>query len=754
MSGLEQQTAHTQSAVSYGPAYLQGLNAPQREAVENLDGPLLMLAGAGTGKTRALTARLAHLLMTGHATPGQILAVTFTNKAAREMRERVARLIGRPTEGWWLGTFHSLAARILRAHAEQVGLKSTFTILDSDDQIRLVKQVLAAMDVDQKRWPARLVHSVIDRWKDKGLAPDALKPADAGDVLGGRMLEAYTTYQNRLKTLNCCDFGDLLLHNLAIFTKNPEILSLYHQRFSHLLVDEYQDTNVAQYLWLRLLAQASHNLCCVGDDDQSIYGWRGAEVGNILRFETDFPGAKIIRLEQNYRSTGNILAAASGLIAHNRGRLGKTLFTEAEGGDPIIVEMVWDGEEEARQIGDRIEDLRRAKVPHSEMAILVRAGFQMREIEDRLITLGLPYRVIGGPRFYERAEIRDAVAYLRIIAQPADDLAFERIINTPRRGIGKATLQSIHLLARSNQTPLTQAAEVLVETDELTTRARNALSALLKDLTRWRKTAIEAPHPDLAQIVLDESGYTAMLQADKSPEAAGRLENLKELVAGMEEFESLDGFLEHVALVTEAETAEPGDTVFLMTLHAAKGLEFEHVFLPGWEEGVFPNQRALDESGVAGLEEERRLAYVGLTRARKRAYVFSAANRRVHGQWVNALPSRFVDELPGETVDTINRLSDEAGMAPVSGFEAARAQFLSREPAFAARAMVIDGTARRVQPRARPSSAFSVEDRIFHQKFGYGTVRSVDNDKLTIDFDHSGEKRVMDSFVVAAKDAG
>jgi len=730
--------------------YFAGLNEAQREAVEALDGPVLVLAGAGTGKTRVLTTRLAHLLVTGKAFPGQLLSVTFTNKAAREMRNRVGDLLGAPMESWWLGTFHSLAARILRRHADLVGLKSNFTILDTDDQIRLIKQLLEAEQIDAKRWPARLILGVIERWKDRGLTPDKLKSEDAGDVAGGRMVEMYKAYQQRLLALNACDFGDLLLHNLTVFLGHDDVLARYHRQFRYIMVDEYQDTNVAQYLWLRLLAQGHRNLCCVGDDDQSIYGWRGAEVGNILRFESDFPGAKVIRLERNYRSTSHILGAASGLIANNRGRLGKTLYTNIDGGDEVTVRSIWDGEEEARWIGETIEDLQRKKVDLNEIAVLIRASFQMREFEERFITLGLPYRVVGGPRFYERMEIRDAMAYLRVIAQPDDDLAFERIVNTPKRGIGTATLKALHQLARAASIPLIGAVLRIIETDEIKPRARSALNALMLDFERWRDMASRVPHTELAQTVLDESGYTGMWQQDKSPEAPGRLENLKELVAGMEEFESLAGFLEHVSLVMETTDNSVGSQVSLMTLHAAKGLEFGHVFLPGWEEGVFPNQRAMDETGLAGLEEERRLAYVGLTRAKERAYVSTAANRRIHGQWTSTLPSRFVEELPEQHTN----LDSEPGLG--RGFESPTVLWRApRQTGFMRRENVtLEGVAYEATPRERPTKAFGHGDRVFHQKFGYGTVQVADNDKLTIVFDHAGEKKVMDSFVVPADQAG
>ncbi|NBC32731.1 MAG: UvrD-helicase domain-containing protein [Alphaproteobacteria bacterium] len=758
-------------ATTVDAPYLEGLNAPQREAVEALDGPVLVLAGAGTGKTRVLTTRLAHLLRTRRAWPSQVLAVTFTNKAAREMRERVAGLLGEPVEGWWLGTFHALAARMLRRHAERVGLTPNFTILDTDDQQRLIKQVMEGANLDARRWPARQLLGVIERWKDRGLPPGKLNAEDAGDIAGGRLLEIYRSYQERLRTLNACDFGDLLLHSLTLLQSDAEVLEGWHRKFRYILVDEYQDTNVAQYLWLRLLAQRSRNLCCVGDDDQSIYSWRGAEVGNILRFESDFPDAKVIRLEQNYRSTTHILSAASGLIANNRGRLGKTLFTAAEGGQPIAVRHVWDSEEEARWIGEEVEALQRAGEKLAQMAVLVRAGFQMRGFEERFLAIGLPYQVIGGPRFYERQEIRDALAYLRVIASPADDLAFERIVNVPKRGLGSASLQAVHRMARAAGVPLTEAAARIVETDELKPRARNALRALMHDFARWRDQAADIRHPDLARVVLDESGYTAMWQADKSPEATGRLDNLKEFVTGMEEFETLEGFLEHVSLVTSADGNKDGDRLTLMTLHAAKGLEFDHVFLPGWEEGLFPHQRAMDESGVAGLEEERRLAYVGLTRARRRAWICTAANRRVHGLWQSSLPSRFLGELPEAHVD----LSDETGPSGRRdpGFAGPWGAGAGRPPGGAAGGRgeaggfalpmprggfhrksepVIEGVAYTTE-RPAPAQVFAVGDRVFHQKFGPGTVRAAEGDKLTIAFDKAGEKKVISSFLTRESDA-
>ncbi len=736
------------------PPYVAGLNPVQREAVEATEGPVLVLAGAGTGKTRVLTTRLAYILDRRLAYPSQILAVTFTNKAAREMRERVGAIIGAAVEGMWLGTFHSIAARMLRRHAEAVGLKPNFTILDTDDQLRLLKQILQAEGMDEKRWPPRALAAVIDRWKDKGLTPDKVPAAEAARAFDGKGVGLYRTYQGRLATLNACDFGDLLLHVTTLFQAHADVLAEWQRKFRYILVDEYQDTNVSQYLWLRLLAQGSRNIACVGDDDQSIYGWRGAEVGNILRFEKDFEGARIIRLEQNYRSTPHILGAASGLIANNTGRLGKTLWTEVNEGEKITLRGLWDGDEEARVVGEEVEARQRAGDRLASMAILVRAGFQTRLFEDRFLTLGVPYRVYGGLRFYERQEIRDAMAYFRVVCQPDDGLAFERILNTPKRGLGDSTLQVLHGHARTEGIPLLRSAERLIETDELKPKPRSSLRKVVEDFARWRALLDGLPHVELAEMILDESGYTAMWQADRSAEAPGRLENLKELVRALEPFESLAAFLEHVALVMDNDQDGDGDAVALMTLHAAKGLEFDTVFLPGWEEGVFPHQRAMEEKGTEGLEEERRLAYVGITRARKRCNISFAANRRIYNQWQSSIPSRFVDELPADHVERLgapglggsNRFNDgwsQGGFvydAPWLKAERARTSF--RSPAGSKQ---IDGTAKRLDEEA--AGKFGVGDRVFHQKFGPGTVRTVEHDRLEIDFDKAGSKKVLASFV-------
>ena len=724
------------------PAYLTGLNPPQRQAVEALDGPVLVLAGAGTGKTRVLTARLAHLLHTGKAWPSQILAVTFTNKAAQEMKHRVSTLLGdQPVEGWWLGTFHAIAARMLRRHADLVGLTSNFTIIDADDQIRLLKQLMESENIDTKKWAPRAMMSMIERWKDKGLRPADLSAAEGGEMAGGKLVSLYAQYQARLKTVNACDFGDLMLHMIVILRDpaHADVLADYHRRFKYIMVDEYQDTNVSQYLWLRLLAQGHNNICCVGDDDQSIYGWRGAEVGNILRFEKDFPGATIIRLEQNYRSTGHILGAAAGVIAHNEDRLGKTLWCDADDGEKLLVRGVWDGEAEARWIGEEIEQLQHQRWTLNQVAVLVRAGFQMREFEERFMQLGLAYRVIGGPRFYERAEIRDALAYLRVVAQANDDLALERIINVPKRGLGDTTIQTLYAHARARGYSLYSAIVDLVDTDELKPKVRDTLRNLTNDFARWRDLINTTPHPQLAAQILDESGYMAMWQADKSPDAPGRIENLKELITGMAEYETLPAFLEHVSLVMEAQqSGTADDAITLMTLHGAKGLEFDAVFLPGWEDGLFPSQRSMDENGLKGLEEERRLAYVGITRARQRAFISYAANRRMYGNWVSAIPSRFVDELPEDHIDS----KAETGL-----YQAGRSQHWDSSGFGGnARVRTVEAPVRTTLDRVS-NAGFKQGDRVTHVSFGAGTVVHVDGNKLDIKFDKSGQKRLMDSFV-------
>ncbi|WP_442583104.1 UvrD-helicase domain-containing protein [Mesorhizobium sp. ASY16-5R] len=913
-SGIAARAMAARQGHNNAPDYLRGLNPEQRLAVETTEGPVLVLAGAGTGKTRVLTTRIAHILATGRAWPSQILAVTFTNKAAREMKQRVGILVGEQVEGMpWLGTFHSIGVKMLRRHAELAGLRSDFTILDTDDQIRLLKQLIQAEGLDDKRWPARQFAQMIDGWKNKGLGPAEIPEGDARSFANGKGRELYKAYQDRLATLNACDFGDLLCHPIRIFRKHHDVLAEYHRRFKYILVDEYQDTNTAQYMWLRLLAQrpqtgrptspsrgevaprsgaggsaerpvesAIHptpdlrsdppppgegnsrlsaegrkpdrasagqaapaegqppeaavrpvsenkvNICCVGDDDQSIYGWRGAEVDNILRFDKDFPGATIIRLERNYRSTAHILGAAAHLIAHNEGRFGKTLFTDRN--DPedgkVNVHAAWDSEEEARAIGETIEQYQRQNHLLNDMAILVRASFQMREFEDRFVTLGLNYRVIGGPRFYERQEIRDAMAYLRIVAQPADDLAFERIVNVPKRGLGESAVRQVHDTARALGIPMLAAAEKLAESDELKPKPRAALRQIAANFARWQELLETQPHTELAETILEESGYTEMWKNDRSAEAPGRLENLKELIRSMEEYESLRSFLEHVALVMDSEQNAELDAVSIMTLHSAKGLEFETVFLPGWEEGLFPHQRALDEGGRSGLEEERRLAYVGVTRAKKNLHIWFVSNRRIHGLWQSTLPSRFLDELPEKHVevqeggnsyggygnsyggrgggfsepgrknpygasrfDSIGspsgaaaargdqRAAGDAGRAfsnsyatpgwqraqqnrteatdrnwgTRSGHAVERIGYGETDSGYGAgrgsvKGKTIDGelVAKSV---ANTPSPFTVGDRVFHQKFGNGNIAAIEGNKLTIDFDRAGQKKVLDGFV-------
>ena len=771
----------SQMAMAARPTpYMEGLNPAQRAAVEQLDGPVLMLAGAGTGKTKALTTRIAHLLNTGTARPNEILSVTFTNKAAREMKNRVGNLIGQVEGMPWMGTFHSICVKILRRHAELAGLKSNFTILDTDDHLRLMKQLIAATQIDDKRWPARQLAGVIDGWKNRAWTPEQVPASEAG-AFDHKGIELYRQYQHRLRELNAADFGDLLLHVVTIFQTHSEVLVQYQRFFLYILVDEYQDTNVAQYLWLRLLAQKHQNICCVGDDDQSIYGWRGAEVGNILRFEKDFPGAHVVRLEQNYRSTPHILGAASGIINGNKDRLGKTLWTEKPEGEKIRLIGHWGGEEEARWIGEEVEAAQRGtrgQDPYDleGMAILVRASHQMRAFEDRFLTIGLPYRVIGGPRFYERMEIRDAMAYFRLAISTDDDLAFERVVNTPKRGLGDKAQQKIQMAARGNGVSLVEGARILLDTNGLGGKGAVELARLIDGIDRWNaQIRVEAAtHVELAEIILDESGYTEHWQNDKTPEAPGRLENLKELVKALEVFENLQGFLEHVSLIMDNEKQSDGAKISIMTLHAAKGLEFPMVFLPGWEDGLFPSQRSMDESGLKGLEEERRLAYVGITRAEEVCTISFAANRRVYGQWQSALPSRFIDELPAEHVDVLTPPGlygggyGAAGMAanasPVTQsmvgsdiFERVSKADVYNSPGWkrlqersAQRGMRQLSQSKHMTIDLTAVSTFSLGDRVFHQKFGYGEVLSIEGDKLDIEFDKAGSKKVVAQYIQSA----
>jgi DNA helicase II / ATP-dependent DNA helicase PcrA len=754
-----------------GAPYLDDLNPAQRAAVEALDGPVLMLAGAGTGKTKALTARIVHLLRQGRARPNEILAVTFTNKAAREMKERVGRLLGEVAEGMpWMGTFHSLSVKILRRHAELVGLKPNFTILDTDDQLRLLKQLVLAANIDEKRWPARMLAGLIDGWKNRAWTPDRV-PSSEASAYNNRGTELYEAYQERLKTLNATDFGDLLLHCVTILQKHEDVLAQYQRWFRYILVDEYQDTNVCQYLWLRLLAQSHKNICCVGDDDQSIYGWRGAEVGNILRFEKDFPGAQVIRLEQNYRSTGHILATASGIIAKNAGRLGKTLWTAGDLGEKVRLIGHWDGEEEARWIGEEVEAIQRGTrgmdpVDLNHQAILVRASHQMRAFEDRFLTIGLPYRVIGGPRFYERQEIRDAMAYFRLAVSPDDDLAFERVVNLPKRGLGDTAQAKINVLARAAGVSLLDGAREALAKGVIPGKGASQLRAFVDGVDRWHVAMLhpEYDHIRLAETILEESGYTEMWQNDKTPEAPGRLDNLKELIKALEQFDNLQGFLEHVSLIMDNDTEGAEEKVTIMTLHAAKGLEFPVVFLPGWEDGLFPSQRSMDEQGLKGLEEERRLAYVGITRAEALCTISFASNRRVYGQWQSQLPSRFIDELPADHVEVLTAPGLYGGGygAAAPGFGSGLEERVSKADVYnspgwrrlqenqATRPIRQPQEARHVVIDAEAVSPYVLGDRVFHQKFGYGEIMGVEGDKLDVEFDHAGSKKVVARWVMPA----
>jgi DNA helicase II / ATP-dependent DNA helicase PcrA len=758
----------TENAPAPNYPWLNGLNPPQREAVLTTEGPVLVLAGAGTGKTAALTARLAHIIAERRAWPSEILAVTFTNKAAREMKERMGRMIGDAVEGMpWLGTFHSIGAKMLRRHAELLGLKSNFTIIDVDDQLRLLKQLIAAANIDEKRWPARQLAGLLDKWKNKGLTPEQIDAGESALYADGKGQALYTVYQARLRELNACDFGDLLLHGLTLLKNHRDVLEEYQRKFKYILVDEYQDTNAVQYLWLRLLSQSRKNICVVGDDDQSVYSWRGAEVANILRFEKDFPGAKIIRLEQNYRSTPHILAAASGLIEANSGRLGKTLWTDVDSGEKVRILGVWDGPEEARRIGEEIEALQYKQVSLNDIAILVRAQFQTADFEERFTMIGLPHRIHGGLRFWDRAHNRDAVAYLRVLNQPADDLAFERIVNTPKRGLGDKAVEKIHVIARSEGVSLTQAAAQLIGTDELSGKARKSLTDLVIDLARWRDMLSQTGPSALIEQILDETGYTDMLKAERSVKADSRLEDLRQVPRLMEPYETLGDFLEHVSLAVDADMTNDKGQVTLMTIHAAKGLEFHHVFCAGWEDGVFPSQRAMDEGGLASVEEERRLAYVAITRAREKCTITHAANRRIYGQWTSSIPSRFIDELPKEHIEVEQTMTGGASLW--------RANWSEREDPFAHLAAANQGrsnargpgwqraatsggfnpTPQRVAEASKPAvglgaqgrSDIAIGMRVFHEKFGYGLIEDIEGNKLEIEFEQAGRKRVMDSFV-------
>lgn len=736
--------------------FLDNLNREQKSAVTTTQGPVLVLSGAGTGKTKVLTTRLAYILGNQMANPWNCLVVTFTNRAAQEMKKRASEMIGDIANSVWLGTFHSIGVKILRVYSELVGLKSNFTILDTDDQKRLIKQILEAEGIDDKKYPPQSILDAISRWKDKGITPDKMGMENKNN----NTANVYKLYQKRLLELNCVDFGDILLHTLSILMNNKDVLEKYQNQFKYIMVDEYQDTNVTQYLLLRLLSQKHRNICCVGDDDQSIYSWRGAEIENILRFEKDFSDAKIVRLEQNYRSTANILSAASNLISFNDGRLGKTLKvaenSPANKVDNKKIKVVsnYNGEDEAGYIVEEIEAVRRIGFKYSDCAILVRTAFQTREFEEKFIKEAIPYKVIGGLKFYERAEIRDALAYLRIIYQPDDDLALMRIINKPTRGIGAKSLEKIVNEARYNQCSMYLMIKKMIENGEFAGKLKNSITEIMKKFEDWRKL-IDVVSPDeIASQVLEDSGYIDMLKAEKSPESAGRIENLTELVnviGDEEKYPDLATFLEHVSLVIDKDDALDNDKVMLITLHSAKGLEFDVVFLPGWEEGLFPHQRALDEGGKDSLEEERRLAYVAITRAKKELYILTAKNRRLYGQWQQNMPSRFLNELPPQNIEISNNSSRFFGQNQSSfgnnNWNKPKNSYIPKSK------NVRDDDDDRYSYESFDDAESSVPinkligTKVSHETFGIGKITAVEGEKLHIYFEQYGHKKILADYV-------
>ena len=736
-------------------SYLGDLNSEQEKAVRQTEGPVLVLAGAGTGKTKALTARVAYLIKSLNVRSHSILAVTFTNKAANEMKFRIEEHIGNLSEGLkWIGTFHSICVKILRRHAEKVQLNSNFTIINTDDQIRLLRQVIKLEAIDEKKWPPRLLAYIIDQWKNKALTYQNIPEDDL--QFDGKAKKLYAIYQSRLQTLNAVDFGDLILHVIEILKADNSLLLNYHNLFKYILVDEYQDTNMAQYLLLRLLAQGSKNICCVGDDDQSIYGWRGAEIGNILKFDKDFPGATVIRLEQNYRSTSNILGAASGLIESNQGRLGKTLWTDSNIGDKVKLIKHIDGKDEVSWICDDIHNqVRSENLKFSDIAILFRATWQFRDFEDLLLRRDIPHIIIGGTRFFDRQEIKDAVAYLRIINSDTDSLALERIINVPKRGIGEKSLQQLHSIARENNYSLLDATRHALKSSLLSKKIQENLGRFLDMLEIWRDVGFssEKNHVDLVEQVLDESGYTDMLQNEQTPEAEGRLENLKELVSSLRDFSDLQSFLDHVSLVMENQIDRNPDKISLMTLHASKGLEFKQVYLPGWEEETFPNKKSLDDNGQIGLEEERRLAYVGITRAKLACTISSAESRYKFGDFNFNLESRFIKELPNQFIQDLTP----------SGFQSSNAinqsSFLEQESSFyrspgwsRLQSNLTNNPSPFFNNSPHVTKTFSIGDRVFHEKFGYGIISELENDKALVDFEKADRKNIKTAFLTNEKE--
>ena len=726
--------------------YFKELNQNQKKAVETLDGPLLVLSGAGTGKTRVLTARIANLLFSSKAKPWNILAVTFTNKAAKEMRERLETLIGPSVNNIWLGTFHSIAARILRENAELVSLKSNFTIINTDDQKRLLKELIIFEKLDEKKITPQFVLHLINAWKDMGLTVNDILNSEKQYLIDGKAGELFKNYQQRLLDMNYVDFADLLLHNLNIFNSHQDVLDKLKIKIKYFLIDEYQDTNTAQYLWLKMLVKPENNICCVGDDDQSIYGWRGADVRNILNFEKDFNDAKILRLEENYRSSKYILSAANTLIANNKYRLGKSLKTSIESGEKINIVQAWDGLDEARKISTKIETLIKQGVNFDEIAVLVRAGYQTRLFEERFVHIGLPYKVVG-VKFYERLEIRDALAYFRLLIQKSDDLAFERIINSPKRGIGPQTINFIKNYSRDKSKSLFNSIKDLVQTDEFRPNVKLTLKNFIKNYDIWENDLTKISHVDLAMKILEESGYIQSLKVEKSLESEGRLENLKELVNAMSAFDNMIGFLEHIALVNDSDAEHKDGQISLMTLHAAKGLEFSAVFLPCWEEGSFPSQRSIDEKGKEGLEEERRLAYVGITRAKKHLCISCASSRQIYGNWQNVIPSRFIEELPekeiiGADFNVINNTSNHFEDYEFN-------QDYNNNEKF--RNVINPGSSyNQINDQYRHgdySSNFKIGEKVFHIKFGTGSIIDIDDDKVEVNFDKAGIKKVIGSYL-------
>jgi len=738
--------------------YLSYLNEQQKAAVLHTEGPLLILAGAGTGKTSVLTSRLAHIINKKLAFPNNILAVTFTNKAAKEMQLRIGNIIGKAVEGMnWLGTFHSIGTKLLRMHAELVDLKSDFTILDTDDQLKVIKEVIKLLDIDEKQFPPRLFLSFIDQCKNKGLTPERVKTEIDLDFIHEKSIEVYKNYQQRLKTLNSADFGDLLMLPLQILIKNEEILDKFQSTFKYILVDEYQDTNTVQYQLLRILSQKNRNIACVGDDDQSIYGWRGADVNNILNFEKDFYGSKIIRLEKNYRSTVNILGAARSLIANNIDRLGKELSSSSDDiGEKVKLVSVWSAEDEAIFISDEIDRKLISKIDLDQISILVRASFQMREIEDRLILNSIPYRVIGGPKFYERQEIRDVIAYLQLLLNQNHDLKFERILNVPKRGLGETTIRMLNDASKIYNLSLFDVSKKLIQTDELKPQQRTQLSSFIAMIENWKQKLNELDHVTLTELILEDSGYIEMWEKDKTPTSLTRIENIKELVGQIAEFNSLHEFIEHISLVLEVENDQSSSKVSLMTLHSAKGLEFDCVFMPGLEEGIFPNQRSLDEKGNSGLEEERRLAHVGMTRAKKYLYIIHSQNRRVYGNWMQSIPSRFISEISREFIDDASTLSGTTintygnGIQNTSAFDYQKKKLSAIDRLKAAGHF--NNNIEAIEEISDYNNVSVLQNqRVFHTKFGYGIVIDNENDRVEVDFDKAGKKIVLSSYLEVVK---